>query len=391
MSFRKLFFLFLVTLSTHNLIAQQDTCNLRISLLTCSPGDDLYSVFGHSAIRIVDQHNHRDLIYNYGTFDFEDPDFYINFVKGKPIYALSVQRYPDFVYEYQLFNRQVIEQRLNLSCDKTLELARALDSNAQENNRYYKYEWLFDNCSTRPRDMIIKAEIGHINFDTILPQPAPTFRNLIHEYLDKGDLLWSKLGIDLLLGSRIDRPSRNREAMFLPDYLMKGIDRGHIDGQRLSGPMHVIVPFTAARSIEKSWFTPLPVTIVIMILGLVLPFLKIKPARLMADIFDVALFLGLGLLGCLILFMWFGTEHQWCVENFNLAWALPTHVFVAFFILRRKKWVNKYFLYTAILYGIVVFGWQLIPQGMNPAFIPVALIAGVRSLYRSGKITSHGK
>ncbi|HLA54019.1 MAG TPA: DUF4105 domain-containing protein, partial [Flavitalea sp.] len=112
MSFRKLFFLFVITIGTLQLTAQQDSCNLRISLLTCSPGDDLYSVFGHSAIRIVDLRNHRDLVYNYGTFDFEDPDFYINFVKGKPIYALSVQRYRNFVDEYQLSNRQVIEQRL---------------------------------------------------------------------------------------------------------------------------------------------------------------------------------------------------------------------------------------------------------------------------------------
>ena len=135
-SFKHVIALLLVILSCGNSFSQNDSCNLTISLLTCGPGEELYSVFGHTAIRIKDDSN-LDIIYNYGTFDFEDPEFYSKFVKGKLIYYVSSENFNRFMYEYQVENRSVIEQELNLSCEEKERLSEALQSNSKEENKYH--------------------------------------------------------------------------------------------------------------------------------------------------------------------------------------------------------------------------------------------------------------
>ena len=128
-------------------------CKLRISLLTCDPGEDLYTTFGHSAIRVIDSAEGSDRVYNYGTFDFSDPTaFYVKFIKGgKDLkYFLSVDDFPDFMREYEYYQRSVREQELNLNCGEKTRLKLALLNNAMGENKFYKYDFLFDNCSTRP-------------------------------------------------------------------------------------------------------------------------------------------------------------------------------------------------------------------------------------------------
>ena len=221
----------LVVLCCRNSFAQSDSCNIKVSLLTCSPGAELYSIFGHTAIRVKDDSNF-DIIYNYGTFDFEDPDFYKKFVKGKLHYFVSAEMFDRFVLEYKYEKRGIIEQQLNMNCEERQKLFNALRENAKEENKYYEYQYLFDNCSTRPRDIIASGFNGTVSFKNILSTPPPTYRNLIHEYLDKGKQHWSKFGIDLLLASRIDRKVTSLESMFLPDYLERGYDSAMVDGRR---------------------------------------------------------------------------------------------------------------------------------------------------------------
>jgi hypothetical protein len=137
--------------------AQEASTGLRISLLTCSPGQELYSVFGHSALRIVDSAAGTDIVYNYGTFDFNDPDFYTKFVRGRLRYFLSQSSFADFMYEYAYFKRPVKEQVLSISSEEKHSIQQALFENISGENRFYRYDFLFDNCTTRLRDLIFRA------------------------------------------------------------------------------------------------------------------------------------------------------------------------------------------------------------------------------------------
>src|SRR5678815_12567 len=137
--------------------AQPDSaCGLRISLLTCTPGQELYSTFGHSALRLTDSLTGEDIIYNYGTFDFDDPGFYSKFTRGKLLYFVSVDKFQNFLEEYEYYQRGITEQVLNLSCTERGKLFSALQENAKDANKYYKYDFMVDNCTTRLRDIVFK-------------------------------------------------------------------------------------------------------------------------------------------------------------------------------------------------------------------------------------------
>jgi hypothetical protein len=364
--------------------AQSDSCDIKVSLLTCSPGAELYSIFGHTAIRVKSDSNF-DIIYNYGTFDFEDPHFYKNFVKGKLDYFVSAERFDIFMREYEYENRGVIEQDLNMSCEEKYKLFNALRENSKEENKYYKYQYLFDNCSTRPRDIIIKGFNDRVSFKNILPDPPPTYRDMIHEYLDRGKQYWSEFGIDLLLASRIDRKVSNLEGMFLPDYLMKGFDSATVHGRNAVSGKKVLIRNMPALNQGSSWFTPLLFTTLLLLTGGILLFLRLPWARHFANVFDIAYFLILGLMGCFMLFMWFGTDHELCRDNFNLLWALPTHVVMSFFILKKRPFVRKYFGIAAIFSAIVLISIPILPQELNTAFLPLILLSLIRSAARALK------
>ncbi|HVF95944.1 MAG TPA: DUF4105 domain-containing protein, partial [Flavisolibacter sp.] len=226
--FLSLFF----SISFYTSALAQDSCGLRITLVTCAPGAELYSTFGHTAIRVSNRASGLDDVYNYGTFEFAD-DFYAKFVRGKLLYALAVQSFSDFMYQYQVESRSVVEQEFALTCKQKNELYARLLNNLLPQNRSYRYDFLFDNCTTRARDMIDTGATATVDFKSIL-QPKPfTFRNHIDVYLNRGHQDWSKLGIDLLLGAKMDRPATNTEAMFLPDNLMGAFEKATINGKPL--------------------------------------------------------------------------------------------------------------------------------------------------------------
>jgi hypothetical protein len=386
MNLFKLLIALLVVLAAHvNSSAQEtDTCNLRISLLTCGPGEDLYSLWGHTGIRIVEKNTGRDVVYNYGTFDFEDPDFYAKFTRGKLLYFVSVSSYTNFLYEYQYEGRSVIEQLLNISCEEKQRLFAALQTNAKEENKYYSYDFALDNCSTRPMHVILKSYSDSVKFKDIFPGPTPSFRNFIHENLDKYNQSWAKFGIDLALGSRLDRRPSDLEAMFLPYYVMKGFDSATVHNTPLVASKKTILNEKKHEE-QKSFFTPLVFTVALLIIFGALSFTRSAWAKNILNVFDITYFLILGLLGCFLLFMWFGTDHYWCKNNYNLLWALPTHLPMAFVVLRNKPWIKKYFFICAIIYALLVIFWGFLPQGMNSAFFPLVVLAGIRSVFRSYK------
>jgi len=356
---------------------QQSPCGLQISLLTCAPGEELYSTFGHSALRVTDAAAQTDIIFNYGTFEFDD-DFYIKFVKGKLLYYVSIEEFEAFKQQYQSEGRSIQEQVLQLSCSEKESLYASLLTNAKEANRYYRYDFLFDNCSTRLRDMVAKSSNSGVLFQNILPENTPTFRNLLYTYLDNGEQHWSKFGIDLLLGSLLDKKVTTEQAMFLPDYLAKGFDNAVAGGSPLvSAPKPILSLPSPIKGLAI--FRPMVVFSLLLALIIVLSFMPSRKVQRTLQVFDFSLFFIIGLIGCLLVFMWVGTEHALTKNNYNLLWALPTHAVAAFFLFKRSSLLHYYLLATIILQAFLLIGWIFLPQQLNLAFLPIVLLLLLRS------------
>lgn len=359
-----------------------DSCAVRISLLTCGPGTELYSMWGHTAIRVIDSSRQADIVFNYGTFDDSDPYFYVKFTRGIMRYALSVETYADFLSEYQYEGRSVEEQVLNLTCQAKDSLVRALLLNAREENRYYDYHFHTDNCTTRAGDIILKQLNGKPAFGDILGKGHPSYRDLIHEYLDRGGLAWSKFGIDILLGSRLDQAVNNRQAMFLPDYLMKGFAQCSSGSQPLVRETREILHGKNEKA-ATGWFTPMLFFSVLLIIVALLSASRSQTLIRLLNIFDSLFFFALGLLGLLLLTLWIIRVDDVCRNNLNLLWALPTHLPVAFLLHRKKGWIRQYFKYVFFISLLLAVGWFFLPQQLNIAIAPLLLIIIVRSYFRS--------
>jgi hypothetical protein len=361
------------------LSAQNDSCHLRISLLTATPGEELYSTFGHSALRLTDSVRNLDIVFNYGTFNFEEPNFYLKFVRGKLPFYLSPDKFDDFMVEYQEENRGVTEQVLNLNCYEKERIYALLNENMMGPNRKYKYDFTFDNCTTRLRDLIEKASDSTVHFGNVI-QKTMTFRDLIYEYLNKNDKQWSKLGIDILLGSRMDVAATPYQVMFLPEYLMKTLDSSTIHSQPLVSDKRLILKMDHSKNEKNNLAHPFFLFVCLFVIIAFLSFSKnLFIQKLLASL-DGILFFITGLLGILLIFMWTGTDHIMCRDNYNLLWAWPTNIVSAFYIHSKKGWAKKYFIIYAVFNIILIALWRVIPQHLNPVLIPVIAILIFRSL-----------
>jgi len=355
-----------------------DSCSLRISIITCSPGLELYSIFGHSAIRITDSLTETDIVYNYGTFDVSDPDFYIKFLKGKMNYFLSQQDFRNFAYSYYFEQRGVSEQELNLSCEEKHRFQQFIFHNLEGNNVFYKYDFFYDNCTTRLRDLVEKLTNKSYSTGKIPQATHLSFRSALHYYLDKGNMPWSKLGIDILLGISADKEMSTREAMFLPDFLESSIDHANYNKLPLVKEKASILKQLLPTG-NSEMYIPLILFSIFALFIFVIGFLKNKFFKTLTTILDYLLFFSIGLLGSVLLFMWFGTDHTVMGKNLNLLWAWPMHLVVVFFMYSKSNFIKKYFLGYAILQVIILLFWMWLPQSLNPALIPIVLIASWRS------------
>jgi Domain of unknown function (DUF4105) len=365
--------------------ARTDSSGLRISLLTCSPGDELYSTFGHSALRIVDSAAGTDIVYNFGVFDFQDPDFYLKFVQGKLLYYLDQQAFQDFTYAYDYEGRQVSEQVLDIPGNRKKALQQYLFMTVRPENRFYKYDFLFNNCTTRLRDLIFNALPQERKVVCVARPAEQTFRKHIHQYLDANGKDWAKLGIDILLGRRLDRIMNDQDAMFLPDYLEIGLDGSNINGKPIVAEKKVLLP-RRTKPLPNSGI-PLSFTVLGLLAGLV-TFFSFQPRPIFERITrtaDFILFLATGLLGILLVLMWTATDHQICRDNMNLLWALPTNLPAAFFIGSGQAWTKKYFRGIAWLSAILILGWPVLSQSLNISLIPVVIWLGLSALRISRK------
>jgi hypothetical protein len=356
----------------------QDSSRLRISLLTCSPGEELYSTFGHSALRVVDSNSVTDNVYNYGTFDFYEKDFYIKFIRGKLKYYVDVSTFWDFQQEYILDNRGITEQVLNFSGEEKEKIRHALNENLKEENKFYMYDFFLDNCTTRLRDIIVKNKQPTPALPAVMPVTY-TFRNAIHQYLDNNHKYWSKLGIDLLLGAPTDAVMTPAQQQFLPDNLMYALDSTR--NVKITDAPHQAYVVTAKEN-KGSWFTPTVLFSMILCFFILLSLSKNRYILGILHKLDLLLFLLTGLFGILLIFMWIGTDHTMTKNNYNLLWALPFHAIYAFVMNRNTVRVRMYSLLTAIFLILVLCCWFFLAQQMNNALIPLVLLLIYRSAAR---------
>lgn len=311
--------------------------NSKLSLITCDPGDELYSSFGHSAIRWKDDSLGIDAVFNYGTFNFRTPGFYSKFLRGKLLYDLSVTDFNSFMEEYRYGKRSVVEQDFIIDEKEKQKFTDFLRTNAQPENRSYKYDFFFDNCSTRIRDGLEKSKNTIPVYKS--QEQGFTFRDYLHRYLTGKP--WVRLGIDLIIGSKADCEASLENQMFLPDRLMSVMTES-----KLITPPHYIMSFPPEKEARAKapWFTPNLVIIFIFIVLLLYSFKSpLVFTWLKRTIYFLA-FLG----GCLIIFLWFFTDHQATKMNWNLLWLNPLYIMLLF-----GKWKRPIalFLISMVLLG----------------------------------------
>lgn len=377
---KKIFFALTIMLLSIVGMSQQDSSRLRISLLTCTPGSELYSVFGHSALRVVDSAAGTDVVYNFGTFNFDDPNFYSKFVLGKLMYFLSQEYYSDFVYSYKYFGRGIIEQVLDLQGKEKKEIQEQLFENVREENRYYKYDFLYDNCTSRLRDIIFKQR-GILPVDMpLLNKENRTFRDHLHGYLDRAKMQWTKLGIDLLLGIDADRVMSASESMFLPDHLASGVGLATTAGKKIIQEEYIALKDTQPKPSELVvWCTPMFLFSLFGLMVVFPVFFKGKGLRKYQLVMDRILFFSTGLLGCLLVFMWFGTDHQSFRNNVGIAWALPINVLIGFLLPSGNKLVKNYLTIISLLLLLVLMLSMLSIYYINIALYPIIAALSFRS------------
>lgn len=346
----------------------------QISLLTCSPGEELYSLFGHSAFRVRDPQKHIDLVYNYGTFAFNE-DFYFNFSMGRLNYRLSIQPFPNFMYEYDYYERGVVEQVLDLDSAQVQKIYEFLNWNFLPENRYYLYDFFYDNCSSKLGDVLEENLGPGLVWADLKEESEPSFRQLIDRYLIYHP--WGDFGIDLGLGLPCDKVPNAKEYTFLPDKLMEAYDHAKLHGKPLISHKHDLL---TARGLQAhfSLLDPIPLFWMLFLMVAIISGLGWRKKRLFRGL-DVFLFVVTGALGALIFFLWFITDHTATANNFNMLWAWPTHILaipLLFFDNTRKLY---WLAYAAVLF-ISLIGFAFLPQMLHLATIPIMLAMLLRAI-----------
>ncbi len=357
---------------------ENDTSRLRISLLTVGVGDEIYASFGHTGIRVADSASGKDIVYNWGTFDGYQDNFELKFTQGRLLYYASTESYQHFIQTYVREQRGVQEQELLLSNAQKAALQRVLEESLLEENRYYKYDFLYDNCATRPRDVFKKTFGTTFGYGpAIVEEKRISFRYEIDRYL--AHLPWERFGIDLLLGSPVDKVMKNEDAMFLPDYLRDGLNGATVGTQKISAaPKLVLPPAPPLPEPSKVPFLIMLAFSAVVMVGSAIP--GVKP---LATLAGYLMLIITGLLGSLMLFMWLGTDHQACRNNFNVLWALPTNLIIPFVKPARR---SRYALVAIALIIVAIvlhlIGIQELPLGVIWPLL-LALMAFFGMIYRS--------
>lgn len=370
-------FLGLVTVSK----AVELSTQAQVSILTCGPGGELYSIFGHTAVRVQDPNTGMDLVFNYGTFDFNTEGFYVKFVRGKLDYMLSASSFNDFIETYKQEDRSVSEQVLLLTFSEKQAVMNFLEQNYKGNNKYYKYDFFYDNCTTRVRDLLSKVLGKSVVWNEKL-NVEKSFRTSLDEYIVS--MPWVKFGFYLGLGSVTDRKPTYFEAMFLPDRLQLGLEMASIQGKTsykpLVGKVNLIYKSTNTTIISKPIITPELIFGFLLLLTIGLSFIQNKNGT-QSYWFDNWLYGNTAIAGILVLFLWFGTDHKATANNMNFLWANPLWLLSIGTIITPKlsKFkINMQYLIIIITFNLAIFS-PMFFQSFHPAFILIMLMLSIRA------------
>lgn len=379
----KLKYLFLF-LFLNNLIAtSQGIPVAEVYLLTCGPGTETYSVYGHSALRIVIPEKDTDLVYNWGVFDFNAPNFAWKFAKGRLSYSLGISTYDNFLRDYFLEKRWVVSQKINLEAQEIEKLFQLIAENLKPENITYRYDFFYDDCSTRIRDLIEKS----IGEDLVWPPEGesknmPTFRQLTGNY--EKVFPWTEMGIDLLMGSPGDKKASFRERMFLPVEMKNGLSELQIRRQGKTIPLltnpEVVLDFD--QPVLKGNFFTSPFVVFSALLIIMIILTGLFREKKASSIIDIIVFLIFSILAILMIFFNFFTDHQQMKWNLNIIWLSPFIILCLISLTLNKDWQVcfriVFFLAAGFLASLVI-----LPQSINNAFVPLIGILILRSSVRA--------
>lgn len=368
-------------------LAAGEADSIRVSVLTARAGADIYQLEGHTALRI--QHPERgDYVVNWGLFDFSSPNFVYRFVKGETDYMAGAAMTDRFLRMYEREGRAVVEQTLDLSPEQASRIVGLTDVNLLPENRVYRYNYVLDNCATRPLAIIEKA-VG----DTLalgasgLPgEAASTFRKAMTHY--HTNYPWYQFGIDLALGSGIDRPITPRETSFSPEALENMLSTATFaDGRKVVGETRIVAGDTSVTPVlpPTPWYlTPGFWAAVVLMISLVISVRQYRRGSMSAAgrIFDTLYFSLMGLTGCVVVFLIFISVHEATSPNWLLLWLNPLCFIgaAAVWVKSLEKLLISYqivnFALLIVLLALFAFG----VQSPNPAFIPLIAADGARAL-----------
>lgn len=361
----------------------QDTASPEVYLITCSPGIETYSIYGHSALRIIIPEKKSDMVYNWGVFDFSTPNFTWKFAKGRLDYLLDVYPYNSFLQEYMAEKRSVYIQKINLEPVEIEKLFSLIAENLKPENIKYRYDFFYDDCCTRIRDLLEKSLGEKLLYSPAETKKLPTFRDKVGEY--QKPFSWLDFGINLIMGMPADKRSSLRDQMFLPIDMQKGLSQATINRGTKMIPLlqnpETVFEFDRPEIKSKILFSPLLVFSVILILIII--FSARYKGIIINKIVDIILFSLFSMLALMMIFFNFFTDHQQMKWNLNIIWLNPFLVLCLVSIIfnkNRKIWF-KWAFYLALIFLLPM----IFLSGMfNNALIPLALIIILRSSIRAG-------
>lgn len=354
--------------------ARQRQDSLTVSLITCWPGPEVYELAGHEAVRVRGFKNGLplDSVWNYGTFDFAQPNFIYRFVKGDTDYMLSAYPFNWFMPEYMAQGRRVVEQELNLNADEADRLLGMLRKEALPENRTYRYNYVKDNCATRIVERIDQAAASPVVYSDSVHYG--TFRNEMRAY--HRDYPWYQFGIDLALGSGIDYPLRGRDEMFVPVEMMRRVASAHMaDGRPLVRETRVLNEGLPDATLGPTHWSATPIVCCsLFLLAVVLAcWWMLRRRRLIRAVYSVW-FGAIGLTGCVIAFLVFVSTHEATAPNLLLLWLNPLQLVVAVGVWFRRVWhapTVAMIYVNIILLTVLLLVWPFQSQSANPAFFPL--------------------
>lgn len=355
--------------------------SLRVSVLTCTPGDQVYSLYGHTALRVENFTRDFDLVFNYGVFDFTKPHFTWHFVLGECDYMVMPLPWDIFVKDYVRRGSGIYAQILDLTPAEANRLQAFLIVNCQPENREYRYNFLYNNCTTKVRDVIEQVVNGEIDYPALAH--GETYRQLLHQ-LTK-NYPWSQEGNDFLLGADVDKPLSDRESMFLPLHLMSYLDGATLrdeNGVRsLVGKKEILLQEVAVARRPSRWHSPKGLAWAFFLVNLLILLVE-RSLRRKWWIYDVVLLTLQGLAGCLLAFMFFFSEHPAVGSNW-LVWVFnPLPLFGAFCVARAalKGGISRWHAFNFAVLTFFILISPLLSQKFGQIVVPLTLVLWLRPL-----------